>query len=210
MDNIINQTNRASHVHPDRDMDIAMVVDTNKKVRGSRSLEFLRDRLAVMEMLLHKWENIYGYSKLHNGGQVSSNNHVMMAISKSIYLINQRIKKIELQNRQKSRLQGLRYKTAREIESLVQDGTVTKMRLEIQQLQATVARDRVAAKSKEPTPEDIAAGHAELKRIKDAGEAERNELREQGNEMAKLFGVRAIDTGKAELDTDIDTFMKEV
>jgi hypothetical protein len=97
------------------------------------------------------------------------------------------------------------------------------MRIELEQLKASVAAQHAVKKGKmlvadeDITPESSARARAELAMMKDSAESEHDAMQDQTAELLGAMSsysedakIRAIDTGKAELDTDIDTFMKEI
>jgi hypothetical protein len=185
--------------------DTRVIDEINKKIRSCRALGVLDAMRVTVEVMARSWAD---YIEENGIGYTSSEYRFYKSLRTVTARIEKRIKLISADNARRARLQQMKLRNASELQALIMDGSLSTMRMELAALRSSLVNAR--EQKKEPTETDKVEGQARFDKIFKDAEVERNELKEQGNEMAKLFGVRAIDTGKAELDTDIDTFMKEV
>jgi hypothetical protein len=152
---------------PEREADLQIIIQINHEMRSSKAIRLLRGLALVADQLVTKWQDRDSY--------------VSRMAKQSLKNLESQIKKIEKLNTTKSRLQGLRYKTAREVENLITDGTLSRMNIEIAQLRETVKRQQHEGKYNYPdaTPESKAAATKQYEEIQKAQEAMKSYQKDQ-------------------------------
>lgn len=210
-------------VNNELDIDKQVAREISKVTRSCRALRALYISADTVTSLIDKWTAIVKES----GVRVSSENAFLKQLRLLDGSIKKRIATITLANERRSRRQQMQLRNARELEALIMDGSLSSMRNEIATLKASLVNSR---DKNYRTPEQLAAdreeGMQKYKKMREEQDKEQSELRNQGEVMAALFSnsdskivaehtegdatIRVIDTGKDKLDTDIDTFMKEL